>query len=67
MTLDNMNSLKNCIETGTYSTNLKDPKGNKWGRHHEGTYADFFSMKENDNIYFFIKRKIYGVGKIVST
>lgn len=33
---------------------------------HEGTFADYFSMKEGDNIFFFIKRKIYGIGKFIS-
>lgn len=65
MTLDNLESLKICINTGTYSTNLSSPKG-IWSKQHEGTFADYFSMKENDNIYFFIKRKIYGIGKLVS-
>lgn len=34
--------------------------------HHEGTFADYFGMKQGDNIYFFIKRKIYGIGKIIN-
>ena len=63
MTLDNLESLRNCIQTGTYSTNLSEPNGN-WKTHHEGTFADFLSMKEGDSIYFFIKRKIYGIGEI---
>lgn len=63
MTLDNLKSLEMCIETGTYSTNLSEPNG-KWMTHHEGTFADYMSMKEGDNIYFFIKRKIYGIGRI---
>ncbi len=66
MTLDNIESLKLCIMTGTYSTKMSNPKNNMWGRHQEGTFADYLSMKENDNIYFFIKRKIYGIGKIVN-
>lgn len=63
MTLDSLESLKQCIETGTYSTNLSEPNGN-WKTHHEGTFADYLSMQSGDNIYFFIKRKIYGIGKI---
>ena len=66
MTLDNLDSLEDCILTGTYSTYLSEPKNNLWSIHHEGTFADYFSMKENDNIYFFIKRKIYGIGRIVN-
>lgn len=63
MTLDSLESLEMCIETGTYSTKLSEPKGT-WMAHHEGTFADYLSMKEGDNIYFFIKRKIYGIGLI---
>lgn len=65
MTLDSLESLKNCIRTGTYSTNLSEPIGS-WKAHHEGTFADFLSMKDGDNIYFFIKRKLYGIGKITN-
>lgn len=65
MTLDNLDSLKNCIQTGIYSTNLSEPNGN-WKIHHEGTFADYLSMKAGDNIYFFIKRKLYGIGEITN-
>lgn len=65
MNLNNIDSLELCIKTGTYSTNLSTPKGT-WLRHHEGTFADYLSMKESDNIYFFINRKIYGIGKLVN-
>lgn len=54
MTLDSLESLKQCIKTGTYSTNLSEPNGS-WRLHHEGTFADFLSMQPEDNIYFFIK------------
>ena len=30
----------------------------------EGTFGDFVTMKEGDNVYFFQNRKIYGVGKL---
>lgn len=65
MTLDSLESLKECVETGTYSTNLSEPKNGYWNKQQEGTFADYLSMKENDNIYFFIKRKIYGIGRLV--
>lgn len=63
MTLDNKESLIQCVKTGTYSTNLSEPDG-VWKTHQEGTFADYFSMKSGDSIYFFIKRKIYGIGMI---
>lgn len=66
MTLDSLESLKECVQTGIYSTKLSDPKNGYWNKQHEGTFADYLSMKENDNIYFFIKRKIYGIGKLVN-
>lgn len=65
MTLGNVDSLTYCVKTGTYSTNLSAPKG-RWMVHHEGTFADYLSMKPGDSIYFFIKRKLYGIGKLIS-
>ena len=62
MTISNLESLESCVRTGTYSTILSDPQNNNWGIHHEGTFADYYSMKEGDHIYFFNNRKIYGIG-----
>lgn len=68
MTLGNkaFEALKKCMETGIYSTNLNIPTGNSWNVAHEGTFADYLSMKPGDNIYFFTDRKIYGIGKITN-
>lgn len=60
--LNDYESLENCIENGVYSTILSEPKKNLWGRPHEGTFADYMSMKDGDNVYFFLDRKIYGIG-----
>jgi len=60
--LDNEESLKKIIKNGVYSTNLSEPKNSLWQTHHEGTFTDYLTMKEGDNVYFFIKRKIYGIG-----
>ncbi|MBN1056117.1 MULTISPECIES: hypothetical protein [unclassified Clostridium] len=65
VSLNDKDSLKYCIENGVYSTNLSSPKNNLWKIHHEGTFADYFGMKEGDNIYFFIDRKIYGIGELI--
>ncbi|QBP39715.1 PDDEXK family nuclease [Paenisporosarcina antarctica] len=65
-TLDNIESLNELILNGVYSTNLNVPLKNQWLIHHEGTFTDYLSMSEGDNVYFFIKRKIYGVGKLVN-
>lgn len=63
MTLDSLDSLETCIHMGAYSTNMSVPGGH-WNRQQEGTFADFLSMKSGDNVYFFIQRKIYGIGQI---
>ena len=64
MVLDSIDSLGRCAEKGVYSTKLSKP-GGSWGRHHEATFADYATMNPGDNIYFFIQRKIYGIGELV--
>lgn len=64
--LDDINSLQLYCKFGVYSTKLSAPKRSQWRIHHEATLADYATMKEGDNIYFFIKRKIYGIGKLVN-
>lgn len=63
--LNDIDSLNFCIRNGVYSTIMSQPNG-KWRAHHEATFADYVTMKEGDNIYFFIKRKIYGIGELVN-
>lgn len=58
------NELKNNISKGVYGTILKIPAG-KWTPAVEGTLADYYSMNPGDHIYFFRKRKLYGIGKLV--
>jgi hypothetical protein len=64
--LNNEISLKNIIENGVYSTNLTKPQNNLWKIHHEGTFTDYLSMKQGDSVYFFINRKIYGLGELIN-
>lgn len=70
--LDDIEALNLMIKNGVYSTNLSQPKYVKsqdkyqWDTHHEATFGDYFSMKEGENVYFFIKRKIYGIGELVN-
>src|SRR5690554_4389259 len=64
--LSDIDSLKFSIEHGVYSTILSIPKNYYWKTHHEGTFADYITMKEGDNVFFFFKRKIYGIGKLVN-
>lgn len=65
-TLNNIDSLNELIYNGVYSTNLTIPPSNNWKAHHEGTFTDYLSMTEGDHVYFFIKRKIYGVGRLIN-
>lgn len=65
VSLKSKQALEECIKFGIYSTNLSEPKNNNWKIHHEGTFADYLGMKEGDNIYFFIDRKIYGIGVLI--
>lgn len=76
MSLKDKTSLNECFKTGIYSTNLAAPKqytkkienfpNGYWSVSQEGTLADYSSMKAGDNIYFFIDRKIYGVGILIN-
>lgn len=65
MTLDNVDSLIECITKGVYSTKFGSINHGRWDTAKEGTFADYYSMKRDDNIFFFIKRKIYGIGRLV--
>lgn len=58
--------VENCVRLGVYSTNINPNQKHpdKWGNTHEATLADYTTMKEGDNIYFFIDRKIYGIGTL---
>lgn len=62
--LDNLESLTLYTQNGVYATKLSPPRGN-WGPHHEGTFADYSTMRAGDNIYFFIRRRIYGIGRLI--
>jgi len=53
------------VDNGVYATKLNPPNG-RWRRHHEATFADYVTMQPGDNIYFFIQRKIYGIGEMVT-
>ncbi|WP_353119142.1 hypothetical protein [Myroides odoratus] len=64
--LNSVDSLYELIQKGYYSTFISESKKRVWGTHIEGTFADFSTMKEGDNVYFFIKRKVYGIGKLVN-
>lgn len=63
--LDSLDSLELYTRNGVYATKLPSPSG-YWRVSQEGTFADYATMKKGDNVYFFIKRKIYGIGELVN-
>lgn len=63
--LDSVESLNLYVQNGVYSTKLPSPSG-LWRIPQEGTFADYVTMKEGDNVYFFIKRNIFGIGELVN-
>jgi len=63
-TVDDSIGIEEMIRNGYYSTNIKY-KEKIAITPFESTFADYITMKENDNIYFFKDRKIYGVGKLI--
>lgn len=64
--LNSIHSLIKSINLGVFSTLISSPRNNLWRIQHEGTFTDYCSMKEGDNIYFFFERKIYGIGKLIN-
>ena len=60
-TFTDKNSLFQSIERGSYST-LMNPK---WNDTVTSTLGDYVTMRPGDNVYFFSKRTIYGIGEIV--
>ncbi len=63
--LDSIESLKLYVDNGVYSTKINYP-GNHWKGYQEATFADYATMKAGDNVYFFIDRKIYGIGELIN-
>lgn len=59
---DPVSMIRACAEKGIYSTYLKGIAPLSF----EGTLADYMSMKPGDNIYFFCKRRYYGIGELIS-
>ena len=55
-----------CVEDGVFSTFMATPKSRFASGPYEGAFTDYLSMKEGDNVYFFCKRKYYGVGEIIN-
>ncbi|MBS1917920.1 MAG: hypothetical protein JST87_16745 [Bacteroidetes bacterium] len=62
--LNDINNLAQRIDSGTYSTIINNPSSNYWSTAIESTVGDYLTMNQGDNIYFFSKRKIYGIGEL---
>ena len=59
--------LEELCEYGYYSTILPSNDGvQKWSKQKIATFADYFSMRKGDYIFFFFDRKIYGVGELIN-
>ncbi|MBO1679960.1 hypothetical protein [Bittarella massiliensis (ex Durand et al. 2017)] len=61
-TPDPIDTIRTFAERGIYSTYINS----LYPLSFEGTLADYLSMRPGDNIYFFCKRKFYGIGELVS-
>lgn len=60
-----MQVLNELCTYGYYSTNLSVNSGTKkWSKTKTATFADYYSMRAGDYIFFFFNRKIYGVGEL---
>lgn len=62
---ESINILRSCVRNGCYSTIIQPLKYRSFV-YKEGTFADYFTMRPGDNIFFFCNRLIYGIGKLVS-
>lgn len=64
--MDSIDSIQTCIRDGVYSTHINAPERGFWDTAKEATFADYITMCPGDNVFFFNKRKVYGVGKLVA-
>lgn len=64
--LNSVDALMRYVSNGVYATVLPQQPSGRWLSYQEATFADYSTMKPGDNVYFFIDRKIYGIGELVS-
>lgn len=63
-TLSDRATVGECATNGMYGNRLgKQPHGT-WRTFQEATLADFVTMQEGDNVYFFSQRRIFGIGAL---
>lgn len=53
--------IMDVVSRGVYSTMMSA----SWSSAAEGTLGDFVTMRPGDNVYFFGKRKVYGIGAVL--
>jgi hypothetical protein len=63
--LDSLDSLELYAVNGVYGTKIRRP-GPYWGAAHLFTLGDYLTMRPGDLVFFFIDRKIYGVGRLIA-
>lgn len=61
LTFSKEEDARRCMNDGVYTT-LMNPA---WGQASDATLGDYVTMRAGDNIYFFSKRMIYGIGEIL--
>lgn len=59
--VDSNTSIEDVITKGVYMT-LMSPG---WRRETEATLGDYATLNVGDNVYFFQKRNVYGIGKVI--
>jgi hypothetical protein len=67
---DGRKKLELYTKYGAYGTIIKPPQKKKeeyfWGPDAEMTLADYLAIRPGALVFFFLRRKIYGVGRVVS-
>jgi len=58
--------LEQTATSGVYGAKLRPPANGRWRESQEGTFADYATIRAGDSIFFFSRRKIYGIGKAVA-
>lgn len=61
LTFSSPEALFECMQKGVYSPLMSL----RWGPYAVATLADLATMKAGDNVYFFSKRMVYGIGEVV--
>jgi hypothetical protein len=56
--------LISVISSGVYGAILRPPSGNRWWESQEGTFADYATATAGDSVFFFCRRKLYGIGSL---